>query len=103
MPSVYSMDYAGTGPVSEKILIENGRRLYQEIVCKKHKMRPHVFAVSLGCAVTIGVADKIGPQCFESVTLVDPFTNFADEAAFFVKRQMDQLSGLIPSLKAQIQ
>jgi len=82
MPTIYSMDYYGDEKVDEKLLIDHGVRLYNH-VCSKHEKKPHVFGVSLGCAVSIGVLDKLGENKIQSLTLLDPFHNFVDMARIY--------------------
>merc|ERR1712096_42673 len=84
LPSVYTMNYRGEGPVSEALIIENARKML-EFVASRHSEKPHVYGFSLGCAVAVAVIAEHGLEA-KSLTLCDPFTSFPDVVPTVVGR-----------------
>jgi len=96
LPTIYSMNYGGRGKARESTIISNAARLIL-LVYGKHKRMPHIFGVSLGCAVSIGAIRRLGmTYSFPSLTLIDPFKSMLDVvkrfpmggwASYFFKRK----------------
>merc|ERR1711964_129945 len=57
-------------------------------VCDSHKMKPHLFGMSLGCAVSIGVIDSMQFGSAASLTILDPFTSYSDTIFGWLKNRI---------------